>query len=384
MTRSLVRTAVVTAAAYLPLAASALAQGIPTTRLTTPTARFPEPMSNVGGLRELSDGRVLVSDRLEKAVRILDFTNGTMQEIGHVGSGPGEYQMPGALLPLPGDSTLLVDFGNTRLTVIGPDGALHRSTAMMHPTGRFINPTATDPRGGIYFEDMVMMRTAASAGPPDSLAITRWDMGSEAFDTVGFVPSPETRMTSSGGAGGAQIRVGRPNPLTAQHAWGVAPDGGVAIARPEPYHVEWRRAEGRPVRGPDVAYRPVPVTERDKEEVTSRSAVGMMVTSGSASGGGGSRTVTIPPPNADELEWPKVKPAFQPRGVSVTPDGTLWVRRFVAFGEPETYDVFDRTGRRTRQVILPEGRTLLGFGNGVVYVSRTDEDDLRWIEKYNR
>ncbi|MEE8571887.1 MAG: hypothetical protein V3T20_01360, partial [Gemmatimonadota bacterium] len=197
----------------------AAAQSIDRTTLTTPTAEFPEPFSSLAGLRELSDGRVMVSDRLEKAVRILDFGNGGMREIGRVGSGPGEYQMPGDLLPLPGDSTLLVDFGNMRVTVIDPDGRLHRSSSMQHQTGRFIHPAGADSQGRLYFDDLGSFR-AGPAGPselPDSAAVLRWDVEAEVFDTVGFMPRPEVQMMSSGG-GGARFSMGRMNPLQARDA----------------------------------------------------------------------------------------------------------------------------------------------------------------------
>ena len=104
----------------------------------------------------------------------------------------------------------------------------------------------------------------------------------------------------------------------------------------------------------------------------------------SGSEGSGSRTMRLPSPDADELDWPEVKPAFQRGGVRATADGELWVRRYVAHGEPELHDVFDSSGNRVRQVELPAGRRLLGFGNGVVYLVRTDEDDLQWIERYRR
>ena len=356
------------------------AQSVQRTTLTTPTAEFPEPFSSISGIRELSDGRLMVSDRLEKAVRSLDFGSGTMYEIGRVGSGPGEYQMPGSLLPLAADSTMLVDFGNMRLTVIGPGGQMHRSSSMQQ-SDRFLNPTGSDAQGRLYFDDLGSFQ----AGPgelPDQAAVLRWDFAADVFDTVGYMPRPEVYAMSSGGGGGARFSMRRMSPLQARDAWNVAPDGRLAVARAEPYHVAWLEPDGQKITGATVAYEPVRVTDEDKEEFSSRSAVGVMVTSGGE--GSGSRTVTIPAPDADELDWPDVKPAFQPSGISVAPDGTAWVRRYVAYGAPELYDVFDGSGNRIRQVELPAGRRLEGFGDGCIYLVRVDEDDLQWIEKYER
>ena len=50
---------------------------------------------------------------------------------------------------------------------------------------------------------------------------------------------------------------------------------------------------------------------------------------------------------------------------------------------PPTFDVFDEDGRLTKRVVFPEGRELVGFGEGVVYVVRLDEFDLQWLEVYS-
>jgi hypothetical protein len=84
------------------------------------------------------------------------------------------------------------------------------------------------------------------------------------------------------------------------------------------------------------------------------------------------------------VEWPATLPAFSgtPR---LGPEGDLWVQRSVpAAFKRERYDVFDRAGRLVRQIEFPEGRRLIGLGQGVLYAVRTDEDGLVWLEKYRR
>jgi len=91
----------------------------------------------------------------------------------------------------------------------------------------------------------------------------------------------------------------------------------------------------------------------------------------------------IGPQVADE-DWPEVKPPFPPSAVSATPEGFLWVQRHVSPNAPPEYDVFNGNGDRIRTVILAENSRVIGFGNGVVYVARTDDDDLLWLERYSR
>ena len=139
-------------AALLALSAAPVtAQDTERVHLSNPD-QFPEPFSSIRGLRELSDGRLLISDGLEQAVRWVDFEHQRTQQVGRSGQGPGEYRMPGTLLPLPGDSTLLVDFGNIRMTVIDPDGRFGASTPMLLANDLFIRPTGADSTGRLFFE----------------------------------------------------------------------------------------------------------------------------------------------------------------------------------------------------------------------------------------
>jgi len=49
-------------------------------RLAEPDVTLAEPFSDVSGLRELSDGTVLVTDRLERALRRVDFASGVVEQ----------------------------------------------------------------------------------------------------------------------------------------------------------------------------------------------------------------------------------------------------------------------------------------------------------------
>jgi hypothetical protein len=366
-------------AATTPLAAQ---RPTAVTALSTLQAEFSEPFSSLGGLRELSDGRVLVSDRLEKAVRLLDFPSGTFREVGRVGSGPGEYQLPGELLPLPADSTLLVDFGNMRLSVIEPTGRLGESWAMMSATGVFRNPSGADRSGRLFSSSMGGMRPGA-VGSPDSIAIVRWNRASEAGDTIAMLPSPESTTSMRAAGGGRGFSVRGAGPLAPRHGWAVDADGRIAVVWPEDYHVEWIDPRGARRVSPPVRYDPVPVTEDDRKAWADRmgNATGVMMTTGGESGGG-ARTIRMPRPDPGDMDWPAVKPPFDASRIRFAPDGSLWVERYVKHGAPTLVDIFDREGRLVRQVTYPAGRRFLGFGAGVVYLVRKDMDDLEWLERY--
>lgn len=371
-----------------PDRAAAQAAGAPHEVLSKPAETYPEPFSSIAGLRELSDGRVVVADRLERAVRIVDFGNGASRDVGRPGQGPGEYQMPGDLSPLPGDSTLLVDFGNMRMTAMGPEGRLRmQSEPLLRPDGTFVRPEATDARGRVYFSmgGMVVRTGGAEEEPGDSVPVARLDRASGAIDTVAMLLNPRLGAVKvSGGGGTFSFQGPGVGPFAAADSWGVTADGRVAIARSAEYRIDWRDPDGSSIRGPAVEYDPVPITEEDKQAWAERFAGGTVVTIRGRDGSAGGRSIRIPAPDIEQMEWPEVKPAFPRDGVSVTPEGEVWVQRYVAHGEAETFDVFDGAGRRVARVTLPAGRTLFGFGNGTLYAYRADSDDLQWLERYER
>lgn len=87
-------------------------------------------------------------------------------------------------------------------------------------------------------------------------------------------------------------------------------------------------------------------------------------------------------------DWPAFKPPFVGGGrfstnVVAAPNGDVWVLRTrAANDEVPTYDIFDARGQVTGRMALPKGSRLLAFGNGTIYLSRMDEDDLLYIQRY--
>jgi hypothetical protein len=354
-------------------------------RLDEPAATFAEAFALVNGLREMPDGRVMVADPLGQVLLIADLETGKADTLGGVGQGPEEYRQPDGLFSLPGDRTLLVDLGNARLTVIGADGRFGETTPLTQGSPGagllIILPQGTDARGGVYFEPM------GGRMPSDSSAVVLWDRSTGTQDTVVLVALPEMKRSTSGGPGNQNVRI-MPIPLAPEDAWAVAWDGRIAVARVGDYHVEWIHPDGKIVRGPPVDYEAVRIREADKEEWAEGLGNGLRigvsidngerrVTMGRGGGGGGG-------PDLDAFEWPDDKPPFVANGVWVTPEGDAWVERSGPAGEPVQFDVFGADAQLKGSVILPAGCDLVGFGDGSVYVVRTDDLGLQWLERYKR
>ncbi|MEO8296153.1 MAG: hypothetical protein ABI613_11610 [Gemmatimonadota bacterium] len=360
------------------------AQGVPERRLTTADARFPHEFSSIRGVRELPDGRVMVSDGIEEVVVVADLKTGKADTLGRVGQGPGEYKMPDALYAVP-SGTLLVDLGNGRLSFLAADGKYRESAPIAQSNNQgllVVLPRGTDAQGRVYFQPF----SGGPGGIPDSASVVRWDRTRSKFDTVARVKLPAINVQSSGGPGNQRQSM-RPRPYPAQDIWTVGPDGRVVLVRASDYHLDILGADGRMVHGRPVAFSPVAIRDADKREWAAEQAGGLRVNMQNRNG---EMSMAFSRGGRDddednaiaETEWPASKPPFV--AAWVTPEGQVWVERSVSSGTARNIDVFDASGNLASRVVLPVGRRVAGFGAGVVYLRASDENDLQTLERYKR
>jgi len=355
----------------VPLAAQA------PVRLDRAEAEFAEAFSSLIGLRELPNGMVIVADRLEQTVALLDFRTGDMTTIGRQGNGPGEFGMPGPLYAWTGDTTLMIDLANARGMLIASNGTVATGTVSFASAAFMMVPRAVDARGRLYGVAPVRV-TGGEVSIPDSMPIVRWTPGGTS-DTLFKVAANTGGVRVIARGGGPPSVSGRQRAFVSAMQWVATPDGRVAQVQPEPYHVAWLGQNGRATHGPAVAYQPVRITQRDKEAWADQAGTGQAVMRTPQ----GTQTMRIPRPNLDEVDFPEFKPPFD--AVFATPEGEIWVRvSRPAATTRQLYDVFDGQGLRVRQVELAEGRRIVGFGRGTLYAVRVDEDDLQWLERYRR
>ena len=344
-------------------------------------------------VRELPDGRVLVADPLGQTLLVVDMEAGTTASVGRVGEGPAEYRQPDAVWPLPGDRSLLVDLGNGRLTEMGADLSFGDTRPFMLGSFQMGSPIllaipqGVDGEGGIYFQGFGM---SAGGRVADSSQVLRYDLETEAVDTVASVKLTDRTRRTSGGPGNQNVSIS-PIPLSPADAWGVAADGRVVAARSVPgsgeFWVEWIAPDGEVTRGPAYAYSPVDIGRAEMEEwrdAQAETGGGMTIQVEQSSGNFDMRAGRGGAPGNDDLDsyqWPDAKPAFFQR-IPVDPAGRAWVRRHTAAGDAPAYDLFDGSGTRTATIELPMERRVVAFGEGVVYVVRMDEFDLQYLERY--
>lgn len=355
------------------------------------TGRLLDGFSWIRSVRELSDGTVIVATGQTKATPLLaDFDTKLVEEIGQVGRGPGDFMNASHVYRLGGDSTLVEDGDGGRWTVL--NGTQFASASPIWQIGELGRPelAGADTTGRVLEARPsrygLADRTAQYRFNADSLVVLRHyrarvGAGSAVtgrVDTIaqvrgGYHGSRYVRHALQAPAGQSNPIAGTPtywwltSVLAAEEQALLFPDGWIALAFADPYHVEWLAPDGRRVAGPLLPFDTVRVTEQDKLAAVARDWP---------------RSPTMFKPD-EYPPWPRILPPFLKDRLIPLPDGRVAIHRTPDVREPgNVYDLVDRTGRLTARLVLRPNETLVGFGKGTVYVNRTDRDDLHWLERH--
>jgi hypothetical protein len=91
------------------VAAALNAQEAPRLTLAPPNATLGEEFTYVTWVRELRDGRVIITDRGDARIVVADLTSGKVTQVGRAGRGPGEYSNARPVWSISRDSGLMID-----------------------------------------------------------------------------------------------------------------------------------------------------------------------------------------------------------------------------------------------------------------------------------
>ena len=373
---------------------------IPTRPIGKVDVEYREPFTSVTSVRELRDGRVVVSDRREKTLQLIDLTRGSAVPIGRSGSGPAEWGNPGVLFALPGDTTMMPDFGNDRFFFINPDGKPGTTLRLGES-----NPLQSGDLLGIDGAGRALVvNQQRPSNPREGTSgvahVLRVNRQTSRADTVGTLAQPKGEMSAATMLSGGMMKMATNLPLASQDLAAIALDGRIVIVRAEPYRVEFIAPDGKRTTGPVASPSAIRINDAEKEAFTRsqiRPGAIMVRNPGGATttppSSGASTAPKAPQLSSAEIKsmmnpdmtWPAVKPPFLASAVQVDPTGRVWVLRTRAWTDSiPTFDVFDATGRVIERVALPKRTRLVGFGNGVAYLARTDDDDLIWLQRVRR
>ena len=338
-------------------------------QLAPATALSDEEFTRILSVRELADGRVLVSDDRENRLVVVDLRSGAVRTLGRLGRGPGEFEQPDRLLATRGDSTLMRDRANSRRwTLIVGD-----SVAGTIPPD---DPTVLATAGSLVGADSRGYVLARRPGPLADLgggrarassAVLRVDRATGRADTIAQVRGT-TVAAGTTPSGSTTTRANFILVFSVVDQAVLFPDGWVAIAYADPYRVDWHPPNAAVVRGDPIPWTPVRVTAEEKQFWHDR----MMEDAGTDRPFDFSGT-----PFADEI------PPFRSQGLWPAPDGALLIHRERSRAAPgNDYEIIDRRGARVGTLRLPASERIVGFGAAAVYVAVKDDDGIERLRRH--
>ncbi|MCL4214477.1 MAG: hypothetical protein KJZ74_11210 [Gemmatimonadales bacterium] len=363
----------------LLFAGTAGAQAPTALKLKPATVTHPEEFSAITSVRELGDGRLLVTDPRERRMVVLDFGTGAARRVGREGRGPGEFIVPAPLHALAADSTLMFDLSGRRFLLLHRDSVV----ATIPPD----DPAVQEASGWVAGADAQGRILTRSTAPPrdgvtevtarDSLPVVLVARATGRTDTVARIrPLPRrnvvTRDAQGRIASASSTQVGI---LQVEEIPLLFTDGALAIVRADPFRVDWRSPAGRWTLGAPLPVPRIRIDARERAAYVERNKARYTP---SANPG-------APPPAKPPVagEFPENLPPFVNGGAMAGPDGLLIVRRSSSADFTDShYFIIDRQGRLLGELRLPATELVVGAGPRALYVSVRDEDDILRVRRH--
>ena len=332
--------------------------------------------SDLTSVRELSDGRVLLTDRIENRIFIANLVTNHVASVGRSGEGPGEYRNALPLFQLAADSSVMPGFPDARWTLLKGDSVV--ATIPAHDPLLAVVPFlyGADRNGFLLtIAEPSGRRSGANPSASDSTYLVLVTRATSHVDTIGRLGTAVTDLFGSVPSG---QRSPRRFYSVVDHAV-MAVDGWVAVVRGHPYRVDWRTPDGRWWQGSQTIDRPIPMDDRERTAyLDRRAAAAATVTRG------GNRQPAAPPRPAPIAEWPAMIPPVVPGWPPMTTEDGLVVIRRTATSRHSgpLYDIVNRRGVRERQVSMAANTRILGFGRTSVYVVTSDADGIQRVSRH--
>lgn len=356
------------------LARALPAQSLPAITLAAANATLDDDFVGLTSVRELADGRVLLTDGRDQQIYLADFTTRRATAVSRKGKGPLEYSFVGQLYATRGDSTIMMDLSNQRWLLfagarvagtVPPDHPAVRATSVILGADRLGRVLTT--RSDEFTEGVKVYSRK------DSLEVLLVDRASGKVDTVARLREMPRQATQSRDKDGKVIASS-----TMATEYSARPelahlsnDGALAILRLEPLRVDWRTANGRWTLGKPLPVVGATVTTAERAALQ-KGRAGMLEAMQKAG-------VPLPP----EPTLPRVMPALDAGRPLELPDGRIALKRRSPAAAPSSrYLVINRAGAIDGEITLAPNEQIVGFGVTSVYVSFKDADDVQRLRRH--
>ena len=315
----------------------------------------------VTGAVRLSDGDIAVLNSASHEIRFYDSNGQHVRSVGGEGSGPGEFQNPYDLYSLAGDSVVVYDALQRRLSFFDTSGAYVRSFTLP-VNDKLYRAVDLFPDRAVLVLGKMPSSAGRESGPyRDKSAFVVFDLKGDSVATLGAFENREMYAWTEGQFLGIAMRVFGRTTVMATHG------STLFVGTNDGYVIDQYEREGRLIRSirRDLA---VPVTDAMFAADIDAQLESMDP--------GPYRDMMAPA--IQEMPQPDVLPHYS--ALEADPDGNLWVRHYHSASLPSfEWTVFDSTGHMLGDVTFPEGLDVYEIGRDYVLGRWQDEADVEYV-----
>ena len=342
----------------------------------------PEPVLTIGGLAAeddhqvyrvrgavaLTDGSIALANAGSAEIRVYSPAGELLRSEGRRGGGPGEYQSPTIVGRIAGDTLVVGDFQNNRVSLVHPDAGFVRSFAA-NQDGRvaFARGALDDGTvlmgGGVLFGGDTEVEEGFSRQETEFHLVDR--DGNGRLDLGGY-PGPEMLVTVQSAGEGALISA---SSLPFSRNTETAAGGDrLFIGTNDTYEIRRFDALGNLIQILRDLTPPHAVTGEHLDEYARREAE-------DAEPADRARILS----DWESIEPPATFPAFI--DLKVDRLGNLWVRDFsLPNDELATWSVFDSAGMPVARLSLPLAFTVAEVGEDYILGVQRDEYEVESVQ----
>lgn len=326
----------------------------------------------IGDLAVTSSGDIAVIDQLAGQVRIFDRDGAFRRTMGRPGKGPGELsRSANAVIPIAGDSLLVPDPDERRITVFAPDGTVGR--VILIPPQPRSQSWAFRPDGRLLLRGLTISRGESGFNFWDALLALSADGATS--DTLFEFDHAKTDL---GGPGRLRIQL-----IVNSPSWARLTDGRIAWTALDRDYVMVHDSSGRAIRKISHAqWTAQPVTPDGRAAMVELLRAKLRMIGGDASFA-----------DSPQVEAPERFPVIT--AVKAGPEGTIWVQRMgavetidpMAINAPDraeffggtTWHVLDGDGRFLGSIELPKRFRIFRIADDAVYGAARDDDGVERV-----
>lgn len=339
-------------------------------------------------------GRLLVFDKDFKLSRVIADSS-----LIAIGLRPfGQF----IAMPYAGDTTVVVDPGNSALIFLDRNGKQTRLVALPRGAdghnistgfyGQFIDPKGRIVYRGTYPRETTPAAPIATPGTHDSMAVVRADYDRHGLDTFPVGVRQQLgalNLTPRTADSRGTVKM---IPNTGLDYWSMLADGTIAVVRYHDYHIDWIYPDGSRASTPKMPFDWRRLTDEEKQaridtmrtvnERSDRMRDSSMARLRTSIGEGSLSPLRVYATLAEVPDYfPPISGAY---AVNPDADNRLWIAPSTSLQAQGgvLMDVVSKKGIIEERVQLPPNAAIAGFGpNGVVFLRMVQPDRTNLIAR---